>query len=62
MKTFPFPPHCFLAYLVLPSYCLGTAVRNEFVEYQSWADRGPNLSAADLRLGAWPPSSLPYPS
>ncbi|TGE16556.1 hypothetical protein [Hymenobacter elongatus] len=49
MKTFPFPPHwIFLAYLVLTFYCLGAAVMNEFVEYQSWADLGPYLSAADF--------------
>lgn len=41
----------FLAYLVLTFYCLGAAVMNEFVEYQSWADLGPYLSAADF--AAW---------
>lgn len=41
----------FLAYLVLTFYCLGAAVMNEFVEYQSWADLAPYLSAADF--AAW---------
>ena len=41
----------FLAYLCLAFYCLGAAVMNEFVEYQSWADLGPYLSAADF--AAW---------
>ncbi|RTQ53426.1 hypothetical protein EJV47_01415 [Hymenobacter gummosus] len=52
MKTTAFPSHwIFLAYLVLTFYCLGAAVMNEFVEYQSWADLGSYLSAADF--AAW---------
>ena len=34
----------------IANYCPGAAV-NEFVEYQSWADLGPYLSAADF--AAW---------
>lgn len=41
----------FVAYLFLTFYCLGAAVMNEFVEYQSWADLGPYLSVADF--AAW---------
>jgi hypothetical protein len=52
MKTPAFPSHwIFLAYLVLTFYCLGAGVMNEFVEYQSWADLSPYLSATDL--AAW---------
>ena len=29
-----------MAYLVLMFYCSGAAVVSEFVEYQSWAERG----------------------
>ncbi|GAB2941233.1 hypothetical protein GCM10027048_02120 [Hymenobacter coalescens] len=49
MKPSPVASHwLFLAYLLLTFYCLGAAVMNEFVEYQSWADLGPYLSAADF--------------
>jgi hypothetical protein len=52
MKPFPFSPHWFfLAYVGLTFYCLGAAVMNEFVEYQSWAALDPYLSAADF--AAW---------
>ena len=52
MKPASLPSHwIFLAYLVLTFYCLGAAVMNEFVEYQSWADLAPYLSAADF--AAW---------
>ncbi|UYZ57623.1 hypothetical protein [Hymenobacter latericus] len=52
MKTTSTPSYrLFLLYLLLTFYCLGAAVMNEFVEYQSWADLGPYLSAADF--AAW---------
>ncbi len=52
MKTDTSPSYwIFLAYLGLTFYCLGSAVMNEFVEYQSWADLKPYLSATDL--AAW---------
>lgn len=59
MKPFPFPPYWFLlAYVVLTFYCLGAAVMQEFVEYQSWADLGPYLSAADF--AAWHLATTQY--
>ena len=51
-------PWIFVAYLVLTFYCLGAAVMNEFVEYQSWADLGPYLSAADF--AAWHVATAQY--
>jgi hypothetical protein len=49
--TSVFSHFIFIAYLVLIFYCLGAAAMNEFVEYQSWADLGPYLSADDF--AAW---------
>lgn len=40
-----------LAYFALTFYCLGAALMNEFVEYQSWAELAPYLSATDF--AAW---------
>lgn len=49
MKTNALPATwVFLAYFALTFYCLGAALMNEFVEYQSWADLRPYLSATDL--------------
>ena len=38
----------FLIYLVLTFYCFGAAMMNEIVEYQSWADLGNYITAADF--------------
>lgn len=38
----------FLIYLILTFYCFGAAMMNEIVEYQSWADLGNYITAADF--------------
>lgn len=48
----------FLTYVLLTFYCLGAAVMNEFVEYQSWADLGPYMSATDF--ATWHMSTTQY--